>query len=492
MSVKKSLLLLALVLFVWVVYSYFTWGLQVPFKVKILERNDSNHDGAIDTWRLDAVSWKGHVNVIEIDSDHDGRVDRLQIGNSEIRILNASPQPEGSSRRKLIVCLDGVPYEDIASLWDQGHFREFARPGKLISSFPSLSDVALTEALHTAPVPGYENLYFDVQRNQIAGGATSTLSKVRMPYLEVLDYDEPGVFKGLAYIIPIKTYRADLGRFLKKYCRSTLTEFKAHICSTDSICHVMSREEFRRYLLEVDSLLREIYVEQQGQLDFIVFSDHGNSHVQNRRMDLENFLSRHGFNLEPSIRNERSVVYPGFGLVGALPLYCQPQSAEKLANALSGLEGVDFSVYLDHGGVRIASSNGTASIRAIDSGKRLKYILDEGDPLLLKSVIDRMSKQNQFDSEGFASCESWFEATAEHEYADAVNTIYRGVTNHVTNRASLLVSLKDGYHYGSAFFDKLVTMRSTHGNLRSSSMTGFFMRNGPATRKVMSSRELLM
>ncbi len=485
-------MLFTLALLVWVVYSYSTWGLQVPFKVRILERIDSNHDGAIDTWRLDTVSQKGHVNVIEIDSDHDGRVDRLQIGNREVSTLNASSQSDRSSHRKLIVCLDGVPYEDMASLWDRGYFREFSRPGKLISSFPSLSDVALTEALHTAPVPGYENLYYDVQRNQIAGGATSTVSKVRMPYLDVLDYDEPGVFKGLAYIIPVRTYRADLGRFLKQYSRSNLTEFKAHVCSTDSICHVMSREEFQRYLLEVNSLLREIYVEQQGQLDFIVFSDHGNSHVQNRRMDLENFLRKRGFNLESSIRNERSVVYPGFGLVGALPLYCQPQSVEKLAKSLSWLEGVDFSVYLDHGVVRIVSSSGTARIRATDDRKRLKYILDEGDPLLLKSVIDRMLKQNQFDSEGFASFESWFEATAEHEYADAVNTLYRGVTNHVTNRASVLVSLKDGYHYGSAFFDKLVTMRSTHGNLHRSSMTGFFMRNGLIARNVMSSQELLI
>ena len=32
------------------------------------------------------------------------------------------------SQKKLIVCLDGVPYEDMAYLWDQGYFREFSRP----------------------------------------------------------------------------------------------------------------------------------------------------------------------------------------------------------------------------------------------------------------------------------------------------------------------------------------------------------------------------
>ena len=71
----------------------------------------------------------------------------------------------------------------------------------------------MTELLHTGKVPGYENLYFDMERNQIAGGATSTVSKVRMPYLDALDYDEPGIFKGLAYLIPIRIYHADRAGF---------------------------------------------------------------------------------------------------------------------------------------------------------------------------------------------------------------------------------------------------------------------------------------
>ena len=63
--------------------------------------------------------------------------------------------------------------------------------------------------------------------------------------------------------------------------------------------------------------------------------------------------------------------------------------------------------------------------------------------------------------------------------------------DHVINRANVLVSLKDGYHYGSPFFDWLVTMRSTHGNLRRTSMTGFFMRNSPMPAVVLPARELL-
>ncbi|MSO21702.1 MAG: hypothetical protein EXQ58_00300 [Acidobacteria bacterium] len=312
-----------------------------------------------------------------------------------------------------------------------------------------------------------------------------------MPYLDALDYDAPGIFKGLAYLIPIRIYHADLGRFRKRYAASQLPAYVAHICSTDSVCHVLSREQFRKLLLEVDRLLREIYIQQRGQVAFVVFSDHGNSHVQNRRIDLGGFLAQHGFRVESAIHSENSVIIPAFGLVGAVPVYSQPQNTAKLARLLGSHEAADFTVYLEGERVQICSSRGSAVIEAKDSRKFLRYAAVDRDPLLLKPVMQRMLEQRQLNAEGFASAGNWVAATATHEYADAVNAIYQGVTNHVSNRASLLVSLKDGYHYGSPFFDRLVTMRSTHGNLRHSSMTGFFMRNDPMTEAVLPARELL-
>jgi len=487
----KFLCAALLVLFsVWTIYTFVFWGRPVSFQVQTLERIDGNGDGVIDTWQLDS-SQDGQADIAELDTDGDGRIDRLQVSHPKVEVIDVSGREPRAARRKLAVCLDGVPYEDMAALWDQGYFREFARPGKLISSFPSLSDVALTELLQTGKVPGYENLYFDTQSNQIAGGATSTVSKVRMPYLDALDYDEPGIFKGLAYLIPIRIYHADLGRFRKRYATSQLPTYVAHICSTDSVCHVLNREQFLKLMLEVDRLLREIYIQHSGRMDLIVFSDHGNSHVQNRRIDLDGFLARNGFRVESSINSEKSVVIPAFGLVGALPVYSQPQNTAKLARLLASHEAADFIAYLEGETIQICSSRGSALIEGKDSGRSLKYSTSEGDPLHLKPVMLRLLELRQLDREGFASTESWFGATATHEYADAVNAIYQGVTNHVTNRANLLVSLKDGYHYGSPFFDWLVTMRSTHGNLRRTSMTGFFMRNGPMPTAVLPARELL-
>jgi len=111
--------------------------------------------------------------------------------------------------------------------------------------------------------------------------------------------------------------------------------------------------------------------------------------------------------------------------------------------------------------------------------------------LNLASIQEQLVHGGQVDSQGFVKSDAWFNATAEHEFPDAVNAIYRGLTNHVSNRASLLVSLRDGYHYGSKFFDRLVTLRSTHGSLRRTSMTGFFMRNAAMGQTTLAARDAL-
>ncbi len=474
-----------------IVYVVGFWGRPVSYEIELLEKEDTNRDGRLDAWRLDSTG-DGQVDLVERDTDHDGRIDQIHRGDSEIRSIGAGADPKGlAALPKLTICLDGVPYSTMVKLWDQGYFREFSRPIRLISTFPSVSDVALTEALGTDKVPGYENLYYDRKANRIAGGATSTVSKAGMPYLGAFDYDEPGIFKGLAYLIPVKTFRADLGRFLKHYGKSGLKAYKAHICSTDSICHLMSPPEFERYLLEVDHLLRAIYLQGDGKLDILVFSDHGNSQLPHRRLDIDGFLADYGFKVESSLKDSRSVVIPAFGLVGAMPVYSHPDNTVRLARVFKHCKGVDFTVYLDGNEVHVVSARGAAVILSHDSGRRLKYQARSGDPLKLDEIQRSLSRQGQLDAQGFATRRAWFQATAQHEYPDAVNALFAGMSNHVVNRANLLVSFEDGYYYGSQFFDWLVTMKATHGNLRRASMTGFAMRNGPLPPAPMALRDLL-
>ena len=49
----------------------------------------------------------------------------------------------------------------------------------------------------------------------------------------------------------------------------------------------------------------------------------------------------------------------------------------------------------------------------------------------------------------------------------------RALADHTRNPADVLVSLHDGWHHGSAVFDRLVRIVGTHGSARSTSSVGF-------------------
>src|SRR5262245_36473262 len=110
----KSLAVAAIVLFsAWSLYTFIFWGRPVPFQVQIIERIDSQHNGVIDTWRLRSSRRNALADIVEFDTDGDGRVDRLQLSNPKVEVFDVSGREPQSDRRKLAVCLDGVPYEDI-------------------------------------------------------------------------------------------------------------------------------------------------------------------------------------------------------------------------------------------------------------------------------------------------------------------------------------------------------------------------------------------
>src|SRR5574341_2530424 len=175
--------------------------------------------------------------VSAIDYDGDGTADVI-TGNGNRFWRPRADDPEA---RWLIVCLDGVPYEEFKALWAEGHFREFYRPVPVIAPFPSASGVALSALFHASPVAGYEDGYFDRGRNELSGGALKTSTLTDMPYVQLLDYDMPGWARGLAYVLPEKTFHADVGRLRQRFLESREKVFLAHIASTDSVYHVVPR-----------------------------------------------------------------------------------------------------------------------------------------------------------------------------------------------------------------------------------------------------------
>ena len=81
--------------------------------------------------------------------------------------------------------------------------------------------------------------------------------------------------------------------------------------------------------------------------------------------------------------------------------------------------------------------------------------------------------------DGTASDAELFAATSTARYPDAAARIRDWASNHVQNRADILVSLKPGYFYGSGFFQRIVDITGTHGALDAPSSLGFAMATRP-------------
>jgi hypothetical protein len=460
------------------------WGLPVPVAYQRVSLTPA-HPRAGRSWTY--LRTADRSRIVEDDSDSDGTADNFYPEGRKLGSF-ARPGAQDPEIRWLILCLDGVPYTEMQVLWEEGYFREFFPPVPLISAFPSDSETALTDVFHAGPVPGYEHRYFDRKRNRLSGGALATLTEENIPYLELIDYDQGGLFKGLTYVLPQKSYRADLGRFRKRFLTSQTKIYLAHIASSDSLYHILPQEEMRRLLIEVDSLLRELYLEGGGKLRITVFSDHGQSLVPSRRLELGDYLEQNGWRLRESLERARHAVVPAYGLVGFFAVYAQPQARAELADLLTGLEGVDLVVFADEaGGVLVHSQRGQARVSWDEAGERFRYEIVSGDPLELQPLLAELTAQGRLEEHGWAADSDWFQATRAHRYPDPLYRLRQWATNHVANRADLLVSLRPGYHHGSGSFENIVSVLSTHGALDQAQSAGFAMStDGPMGGPVRS------
>jgi len=367
-----------------------------------------------------------------------------------------------SRPRRLLLCLDGVPHTLIEQAKSRGLFDSFGPPARLLSPFPTMTNVALSAMLGASPPAGYESLYFDRNARELRGGIRKyigrrTPDKVPSSYMDDLDYQEPLPFEFLIYVAPEKVWRADMQRFRERFKLAPQSrDYFAFLKATDGLLHAQGPERLAVALESLDKILREIQAFCGNETEIVMFSDHGMNLEENRRVDLASTLQRRGF----------KVVIPAFGLCSYAAIYCQDdQRIPEIATASAEVTGIDFAVYKDGADVVVESARGRARIEydaAVDS---YRYSMVSGDPLKLGSF------QN-----GFATDAEWFERTAGHRYPNAVANIYKSLfTPRVKHTADILLSLHDGYYYGWSPFGRFVRLAATHGNALQASSNAFMM-----------------
>lgn len=409
--------------------------------------------------------------------------------------VNESTKKVSQTRpRRLLLCLDGVPHKLIVAAKERGLFDAFGPPTRLLSPFPTMTNVALSAMFSATPPAGYESLYFDRSAGEMRGGIRKYLGrrtpdKIPSSYMDDLDYQEPLAFEFLIYVAPERVWRTDMQRFRERFRAAPKNrDYFAFLKATDGLLHAQGPSRLNVALESLDKILTEIRKYCGTETEIVLFSDHGMNLEENRRSPLTSELQRRGFKVGPRLANGngRALSIPAFGLCSYAAVYCGGEEfVPGAARAIVEIEGVDFVVYRDGSAVAIEGQSGSARIDRRDNSYR--YVNKKGDPLELESVIK---------TDGFVDDALLFDRTNKHRYPDVLTNLYKSLfTPRVEHTADILISLKDGYYYGWSPFGRFVRLAATHGNALQSSSNAFLMsthRNLPECVRADNAREILV
>lgn len=390
----------------------------------------------------------------------------------------------GQSRpRRLLLCLDGVPHKLIHEAKSRGLFDRFGPPTRLLSPFPTMTNVALSAMLGASPPAGYESLYFDRNARELRGGIRKyigrrTPDKIPSSYMDDLDYQEPLPFEFLIYVAPEKIWRTDMQRFREKFRAAPQDrDYFAFLKATDGLLHAQGPAHLAVALQSLDKILKEIQSYCGDETEIVLFSDHGMNLEENRRVNLSTTLARQGFQVVSQFgqNGKRAVSIPAFGLCSYAAAYCGDEGVvPDVAHALTEIAGVDFVVHKNGSEAVLESSRGRARIEQREDSYR--YVNVIGDVLELEPTVAALRDAGKLASDGFAADSVWYEHTRGHRYPDALRNIYLSLfTSRVKHTADILISLQDGYYYGWSPFGRFVRLLATHGNALQSSSNAFLM-----------------
>jgi hypothetical protein len=158
--------------------------------------------------------------------------------------FQAMPSTGVALPRRLVIALDGIAYRDMKALqsgvtftniwggvlhrqafssFDEGYFPV----SRMVSTFPSTSDVAWTDIFGNRPLPGYQRTYFSTAANsQISlNGVTTTLEHEKQMDWQV----ESGFIRSMGYIYSAHVFEYEMRKLVKNFwnTRSTNADYYA-------------------------------------------------------------------------------------------------------------------------------------------------------------------------------------------------------------------------------------------------------------------------
>lgn len=387
--------------------------------------------------------------------------------------------------KRVVLCLDGAPYEVLRDLHARGHFRAFQPPARLVTCYPSLSNPAWTRVLALPPGAGYQVLYYSNAQGRILG---STQGEMLGSFFETrMHHRHTGLIgHSLMYVLPELVGRRQLAHLLEELAHhgGSRSAF-CYSVQTDAIAHMSGREALERALLDVEAGLDRIMSEFRARtgeaLEVAIVSDHGHTLRSGSLVKIGDHLEARGWKVVSSVKAADECAFTSAGILSSVTIHCQEPREAALAEALASLEGVDLCTF-DEGGARqtvvAARGAGRFTWDAARDAYRWEVLRGE-DPLGYGVVFEDLRRRGRVDAGGFASSDDLFQATHGHRYPDAARRIRVGHEGGlVRNPSNVIVSLAPGYENGMGFVKATAALRGrsgTHGALDATNSSGVFM-----------------
>jgi hypothetical protein len=415
---------------------------------------------------------------------------------------------------RLVLALDGIAYRDMKALqsgvadtnifgkvfYRQAFISEegYFPVSRMVSTFPSTSDVAWTDIFGDRPLPGYQRTFFSAAANSeiSLNGVTTSMEHERQMDCQV----ESGFIRSVGYVYSVHTFEYEMHEMVKNFwsARSNDGNYYVYIRSSDDAQH-LDRDIFSM-LGMLDKQLQELrarYKAQEGRdLQIVILSDHGHNHAgPGKRVEIENFLKKAGYRISESILNPKDVVLPTTGIETWVEIHNSPAETETLAERLTQLKGVDMLAarlpdQTNHFLV-LNSKDERAVIEWNPAKNAYRYSTEKGDPLNYLPVMKTLAQKKQLDADGFAAADDWMAATMTNRYPLALERIVHGLTSVTLNPATILISLDNDYIHSGWLVKKgsrLVTYGSTHGALDDINSDGILLSNFKPTVDTSSDR----
>jgi hypothetical protein len=433
-----------------------------------------------------AVHGVGRERVHAFDLNGDRRPDYWQYERAdgrkgELAYADGTGEPgprvaldaqAGAACPHVLLVLDGVPFELVKQLYDEGRFRLFRPPTRVLCCFPSMTDLALADLFHAPACPGFQALYYNRATGAVSDGNREYLAGRSAPWVAAMTYRVSTAWDVLVYLDPLAVFQHEMDQLAKLTRDLRAGELRAYSLGSAGLGIREGRAGIVQFLEAVDRLCEQIVYEHHGRVKISLTADHGHNLVRNERVDFEPLLRASGYRPATALHDPRDVVEIRYGLVTYADFATQDPAG--VGACLLKSEAVEFACYRDGDAVLVVDRDGQARITSGPHG--LRYDSSSGDPLRLTPIIARLKAAGKVSAEGDLDGEAFFAATVDHEYPDPLARLWRAFHGMVANPPDVIANLRDGYCHGSKFFHVMAyPIRSTHGSLNRANSETFVL-----------------